>query len=607
MGKAVIYVAGNPDSYPVEYYDAREGIYKGMIPDLFREFSESWDYDIQYYKPGEKDLRQPLAEERQVDIISGCVGEESFRHRSQGEIVVLDTRVGEEQVPYRILVTDAAPQQLKEDLENFVSAISKESKAGMLIDCSQGKPALYRKRTKLAFGGLGITILALAAGAVWLAGRCRRYRRAADKRDETDSLTGIGNETYLSRNFERLVVQENRALYAMVYFHVDTDKMRKIRSSEETDEFVRHMASVLLGHTGDRDILARVSDQGMVMVRMCPGDEELGQWVSSVLARVQDFGEDDGRYVSAGMCRLKDGDWDLDGRLLHVSQAARSACREDLDYKVCTDSWIRQFREERKLQGEIKRGLENQEFQLYIQFYADAATGRIAGGEALARWGHPEKGVLPPGSFIPLMERAGLMEQLDFYSLDQACGFLERLHQVGMEDFFMSCNFSPATLKEEGFMDRCSQIIKTRQFDRGRLIFQVPKKAFNEELPVVIKYVRQLKDMGIRVAMDDIGEGFTAFADINKYMPDVLQLDKRLVDLLGTDAGNAIVKAMVQVSHELGIMVMAEGAQEKDQAGLLRDMGCDIIQGFWFYRPIPAWEAVRKLLEQSADAGKGGL
>ena len=141
------------------------------------------------------------------------------------------------------------------------------------------------------------------------------------------------------------------------------------------------------------------------------------------------------------------------------------------------------------------------------------------------------------------------MGQLDFYALDQACGFLERLHQVGMEDFFMSCNFSPATLKEEGFMDRCSQIIKTHQFDRGRLIFQVPKKAFNEELAVVIKYVRQLKDMGVRVALDDFGEGFAAFADINEYMLDVLQLDKRLVGLLGTDAGNAIVKAMVQVSQ----------------------------------------------------------
>ena len=86
MGKAVIYVAGNPDSYPVEYYDAREGIYKGMIPRLFQEFSEGWDYDIRYYEPGEEDLREPLARDRQVDIISGCVGEESFRHSPQGEV-----------------------------------------------------------------------------------------------------------------------------------------------------------------------------------------------------------------------------------------------------------------------------------------------------------------------------------------------------------------------------------------------------------------------------------------------------------------------------------------------------------------------------------------
>ena len=162
MGKAVIYVAGNPDSYPVEYYDAREGIYKGMIPRLFQEFSEGWDYDIRYYEPGEEDLREPLARDRQVDIISGCAGEESFRHSPQGEVLVLDTRTGESEISYRILVTDAAPGQLKADLEEFLSGVSGESMAGMLIDCSKERPALYRRRTRLAFGGLGVVILGLA-------------------------------------------------------------------------------------------------------------------------------------------------------------------------------------------------------------------------------------------------------------------------------------------------------------------------------------------------------------------------------------------------------------------------------------------------------------
>ena len=542
-----------------------------------------------------------------MDIISGCEGEESFRHRSQGEVLVLDTRLGEEQVSYCVLMTDAAPGQLKTDLAEFLSGVSQECKVGMLIGCSQEKPALCRRRTRMAFGGLGVVILGLTAGAVWLAGRCRKYRRAADKRDETDSLTGIGNREYFSRNYQQFVIRENRALYAMVYFHVDTDKMRRTGTSERTDEFLRHMASVLLNHTGDRDILARVSDQGFVMARMCPGDQELGQWVTSLLKRVQSFWENHGRYVGAGLCRLKDGDWDLDELLLNVSQAAQDAYREDLDYKVCTDSWIRQFEEERKLQEDMKRGLENQEFQLYVQFYTDGATGRIAGGEALARWGHPEKGVLSPGSFIPLMERAGLMGQLDLYSLDQACRFLERLHQVGMEDFFMSCNFSPETLKEEGFMDQCREIVGMYQFDRARLIFQVSERVLREEPSVVIGHIRQMKDIGVRVALDEFGEEFAAFAEVETYMPDVLQLDKRLVDLLGTNTGNAIVRAMVQVGRQLGITVMAEGAQREEQAELLRDMGCDMIQGFCFYRPIPAWEAARKLLEQSVDAGKGGL
>lgn len=607
MEQVVIYAAGNPDFYPVEYYDSKEGVYRGMIPELLRQFSENTDYQVSYYMPGEEDLREVLARDRQVDIISGCVGDEHFRHKSDGEVLVMEAWRADGPVSYRLLLTDAAPQGLKEELEDFLAAADQEEKLGMLIDISQGKPGLYRRKTGQAFAGLGVIILTLGIGVAWLSGRCRRYRKAADKRDETDGLTGIGNREYLIRNYERFVVQENRTLYVVIYFHVDTDTMRRALDGEKTDELLRLTASFLLKQAGSRDIVARVSGSGFVMVRMCPGDEESKEWVLSAMSRIQEFSGNRGRYFGAGLLRLKEGDWDVQEVLLTVGQAARSAYREGLDYKICTDGWIRALREDGKLQADVKRGLENREFQMYVQFYADAETGRITGGEALARWGHPEKGFLPPDRFIPLMEREGLMSRLDYYSLDQACGFLERLHQVGLEDFFMSCNFSSETLKDGNFADQCMEIIQTYQFDRKRLIFQITEKAVKEAASIVLEHIRKVKGMGVRIALDDFGEGFTAFADIGQYQPDVLQLDKNLVDLLGTRIGNAIVKAMAQAGHELGIGVMAEGAEEEGQVRLLRELGCDVIQGFYFYRPIPSWEAAKKLLDQSMDLRKGGV
>lgn len=171
----------------------------------------------------------------------------------------------------------------------------------------------------------------------------------------------------------------------------------------------------------------------------------------------------------------------------------------------------------------------------------------------------------------------------------------------------MSCNFSAETLEEEEFGDRCREILETYQFPKRQLIFQIPEKAVREGSFVVTEHIKQIKAMGIRIALDDFGESFASFSDIETYMPDVLQLDKRLVDLLGTGPGNAAVRAMIQVGRELGITVMAEGAQEEEQVRLLREMGCNVIEGYYFYRPIPSWEAAKKLLDQSVYAEKGGV
>ncbi len=599
MEEIIIYAAGNPDAYPVEYYDWGTGTYRGMIPELLREFSDITGYEVQYYEPGESDQRRHLADNYQVDMISCCVGEESFEHRAGTEILVMETKQDGSPVSYRLLLTAAAPESLAADLENFFAGVSQETKAGMLIAAAERKPSLYRARIGWAASGLLLAIAGLLAGTAALSRKCRGYRRQLEKREETDALTGVGNMDYLRRNYENFVIPANRALYVMFYFYVDLETMKKAANTDQTHEFLRQVASVLLNNTGDRDILARVFDSGFAVVRMSPGEQESKEWLFNVLPRIRGFSDKHGNKTGVGICRLKEEDWDLNEILLSSSQSAREACREGADYKICDDNWIRLFREERNLQADIRRGLENEEFYLYIQFYMDAGTNRIAGGEALARWGHPEKGFLSPGSFIPLMEKEGLISRLDYYSLDQACSFLERLHQVGMESFFMSCNFSFETLEEDDFIDRCREIMETYQFSRKQLIFQITQQAVIRNSPVVISHVKAVKDMGVEIALDDLGEGFTALSAIGEYSPDMLQMDKRLVDLLGSDAGDAIVEGVIGVGHKLGITILAEGAEKMEQVQLLAKMGCDMIQGFYFGHPMPSWEAARRLLEQN--------
>ncbi len=261
------------------------------------------------------------------------------------------------------------------------------------------------------------------------------------------------------------------------------------------------------------------------------------------------------------------------------------------------------YEEEKKLLADIKRGLAEKEFQLYIQFYVNAKTKRIVGGEALARWKHPQRGLLFPGSFIPLMEKADLISQLDYDLLRQACKFLEQIHQIRIDNFFISCNFSSKTLSKVDFADKCQEILESYEFTRKHLVFQITEKALDKNPTIVENNIQKIKSIGARIALDDFGEGITFLVDIQKCPLDILELDKRLIDLLDTDAGNLVIDVIVETGHTLGITILAEGAESLRQVQLLQEMGCDIIQGFYFYHPLPYREAINRLLAQTLGAG----
>ena len=225
----------------------------------------------------------------------------------------------------------------------------------------------------------------------------------------------------------------------------------------------------------------------------------------------------------------------------------------------------------------------------------DAKSQNILGGEALARWEHPERGFLAPGQFIPLMEREGLISQLDFYLLNLACAFLDKLRRAGIEDFFLSCNFSRETLSRADFAETICNIIEGYDFERRHLIFEITESAAFGDASAARENIAAIGRMGVQTALDDFGDGFTSFLDIQENSLDVLKLDKALIDRIGTDFGDTILRAMIGVGHELGLKVFAEGVEKEEQAQMLREAGCDVLQGFLYYYPIPDWEAERKI------------
>lgn len=601
MEKIIIYVAGNPSLYPLEYYDAGTQRYEGIIPELLERFSEQSRYDVRYYQPGGEDRRAGLAANRQVDLISGCTADESFDHTQGDGVWLLESLENGEDVVYQLRFTDQAPEAFQAELQQFLSGISQEEKVGMILQVGE---ETHSVQAGWLWGGiiaLAVAVIALSAALVLLA-RWYRRRLKKDREDkERDEVTGIGNEAYLDHGFRTLVQDRTRILYSVLCFYTATDRMDRICGPEETKQYLRHTAVVLNEYLGRNDLLARVQGIGFVMLKQSDG-QGVETWLPTALQRIRDFSRQYGRQysceVSCGIYSLQEDDRDLDEAVFKAFQSAQKACREETDYIVCSQDLIHELAQERRLRGEIASAFERGEFLFYIQFYVDSRTYQVVGGEALARWQHPEKGFLLPGSFIPLMERENMIDRMDFYILEKACAFLEDLRKQGVYDFPISCNFSRKSFAAPDFVDRCAQVINRYTFIRDRLIFELTESTQARDMEQIRQNVRRVKQLGVQVVLDDFGVGFTSFYDLQEYPVDGVKLDKELVDHINTSKGRTIVGAMVKIGHELGLTTLAEGVENDEQLKILQELNCDAIQGFRFYHPIPSWEAEKKILER---------
>lgn len=601
--KSIIYVAGNPDAYPLEYYNSAAGTYQGVIPCLLSQFSAQSRYEVRYLPEDGEDHRDHLARNLQVDLLSGY-REEEVPSVWEAQVPLFQTVYEGREQTYSLYLTAAAPASLESDLRAYFASVSPEAVSGILVETSE--PPANSAGLYPLIGGLALAAAILAALLLTLAMRYRRRLRRAEARREADEVTGLGNFDYLLRYYRQMVNDKNRVLFSMCCFQVDTDRLRRLGGSQEADAFLRYCAVVLQEYTAESDILARVSDRSFVLLKYAGNPSAVSSCISPLFPRIRAYAATYHKpfemQMTAGIYPLRAEDRDLNEIIFRASQGAHEAFCRQIDYVICTDEMRQKLTEDRKLQGDLEQALKSRAFQLYLQFYVDARSFRIMGGEALSRWQHPQKGLLTPKAFIPLLEREGLIDKLDYYCLEEACRFLDALMQKGVDHFFISCNFSRETFSTEDFAARCLKIMAPYSFPKELLIFELTESASATHISRIKQNMAVLKEYGVSIALDDFGVGFTSFSDLQQYPVDGVKLDKRLIDNIMTEKGIAILRAMVQVGHELGITILAEGVENEAQVQALQRIHCDVIQGFQFFAPIPASEAIEEIMAHSPAA-----
>lgn len=590
-----VYVAGNPNLYPIEYYDNESKTFQGLIPNVLADFSRNGAYKIEYLDTQNHDMRRQKAENLQSELISGCVQSEFSDALWQDGVVVLDVMQDGNIVEYKILFTQIADETLKNSLKEYFSNITASEKNRLLIGEATNKKMSISFGTWIwiiMFAFVFLTIFVVLA--VYL-----KKRILKNMKYKIDTVTGIGNDRYLAERYHQLIHDKNRILYCAICFHVNIEKFRRRKGSSETDRFLRFLTAVVKEYISDTDIFARASDGTFAVFKLSEMTEKSVQFVEIILKRLQKYDNEEKKehleYVAAGLYQLRNDDKDLSMILLKCEQAYTYAYTHELSYTWCTKEITFAYEEEKELYDHVDTAMKNNEFSLYLHFFVDTSARKIVGAEALSRWNHPQKGLILPSKYIPLLEKENAVEKLDYYMLEKVCAFLQQRYRENKGDFFVSCNFSRNTFVAKDFADKCIEIIDRYEFPRETLILELTESVSIIDNDTMYHNAKKMKEYGTSIALDDFGSGSASFFDLEKYKFDGLKIDKNLVEHLSTKEGEIILSGLIAIGHKLNMTVLAEGAETKEQVEKLVQINCDVIQGFYFYKPMPVYEAKKYL------------
>jgi len=424
----------------------------------------------------------------------------------------------------------------------------------------------------------------------------------------TDVVTGGNNKLYFAKKGNTLLWKNRRGRYNYAMLHLQMRKYRSFcacfgvqRGEELIEAFYSElkkslMKKELLAHRQNAEfaLLLTYNNREALIARI----EQMENNLNAILPKVK-------LYFGAGIYEVLTGETDVE-QLYNNALIACEVLKDEAENKIAVYDIEMNKRKlwERKVEDDMDHALMNHEFKVYLQPKVDSAKETLAGAEALVRWIHPEEGFIPPNRFIPIFEQNGFIVKLDDYMLEEVSRLQAQWLQEGKKTVPISVNISRTHFTREDLAEHICRIVDKYEVPHNLIELELTESAFFDDKQMLLNTVRRMQELGFIVSMDDFGSGYSSLNSLKELHLDVLKIDGEFFRGLEAERfrehnnieerGLLIVAEVIDLAKKLNMQIVAEGIESREQVDFLVSQECDLIQGYFFAKPMPVEEYEEK-------------
>ncbi|MBC3888276.1 EAL domain-containing protein [Acetobacterium paludosum] len=440
-----------------------------------------------------------------------------------------------------------------------------------------------------AFSLLGIFVIAiLSIAAVY---REKKVVEKLREMQEYDSLTGCSNWIKFQADCEVRIKDKQNQRYAMVIFDIDKFKaINDLFGYEEGNEILTAIARILENYIEKDELFSRTATDNFNILMKYDGYGEFSDRIEGLIREINAYSKKFIVNISLGIYLIEDRTLKINIFSDRANMAKRSIKNNSqVDYAFYTESMRVVMIHENEIENRMEAALINKEFEVYLQPKYLFSDEKIIGAEALVRWNDPEYGLLPPNDFIPLFEKNGFVRKIDTFMFKEVCKLMNKWKNENdqFDNIVISVNFSRLDMNNSRLPEELLEIANLYNIEPKMIEIELTESTIFDNDIQLAAILNHLKDYGFQISIDDFGRAYSSLNTLKSLPADILKMDKAFFsESANNQRGRKIIKCVLYMAKDLDLVTVAEGVETIEQVEFLKEMGCDIAQGFYYAKPM---------------------